>query len=58
MLYANGNLQRYQTDSTPWQNYVLYGAGGGMSFSFDGPAVQERAALEHQPVCQRAVVGL
>ncbi|MGQ3301430.1 tetratricopeptide repeat protein [Reyranella sp.] len=37
MLYANGNLQRYQTDSTPWQNYTLYGAGGGMSFSFADP---------------------
>ena len=37
MLYANGNLQRYQTDSTPWQNYTLYGAGGGMSFSFTDP---------------------
>ncbi len=37
MLYANGNLQRYQTDSTPWQNYMLYGAGGGMSFSFTDP---------------------
>ncbi len=37
MLYANGNLQRYQTDSTPWQNYMLYGVGGGMSFSFTDP---------------------
>ncbi len=37
MLYANGNLQRYQTDSTPWQNYMLYGIGGGMSFSFTDP---------------------
>lgn len=37
MLYANGNLQRYQTDSTPWQNYTLYGTGGGMSFSFTDP---------------------
>ncbi len=37
MLYANGNLQRYQTDSTPWQNYTLYGTGAGMSFAFKDP---------------------
>jgi hypothetical protein len=34
---ATSYLQRYQTDSTPWQNYTLYGAGGGMAFSFADP---------------------
>jgi len=37
-LFTNGNVQRYLTDSTPWQNYQLLGAGGGMQFRFTDPA--------------------
>lgn len=36
-LFANGNLQRYQTDNTPWQNYLVAGVGGSMQFRFPDP---------------------
>jgi len=36
-VFSNGALQRYQTNSTPWQNYQLYGVGGGMQFRFADP---------------------
>ena len=37
VLFANGATQRYVTDTTPWQNYALWGFGGGMSFRFSDP---------------------
>ena len=36
-FYGFGNAQRYQTQQTPSQNYVLGGIGGGMSFRFADP---------------------
>jgi tetratricopeptide (TPR) repeat protein len=36
-VFANGAVQRYQTDNAPWQNYQLYGVGGGMQFRFVDP---------------------
>ncbi|MFZ5782110.1 MAG: tetratricopeptide repeat protein [Pseudomonadota bacterium] len=36
-VFSNGAIQRYQTNSTPWQNYQLYGVGGGMQFRFVDP---------------------
>ena len=36
-LYANGTAQRYETDQTPAQSYVLAGMGGGMIFRFADP---------------------
>jgi hypothetical protein len=37
MLFANGATQRFETDQTPWQNYQLWGIGGGMAFRFVDP---------------------
>jgi len=37
VLFANGAAQRFETDQTPWQNYQLWGVGGGMSFRFVDP---------------------
>ena len=37
MLFANGATQRFETDQTPWQNYQLWGLGGGMAFRFPDP---------------------
>ena len=37
MLFANGATQRFETDQTPWQNYQLWGIGGGMAFRFADP---------------------
>ena len=36
-LFGNANIQRYLTDSTPWQNYEVVGTGGGMQFRFADP---------------------
>ncbi len=36
-LYAIANGQLYQTQQTPWQNYTLWGVGGGMAFRFADP---------------------
>jgi tetratricopeptide (TPR) repeat protein len=36
-LLAIGNVQRYQTAQTVWQNYTLLGVGGGLSFNFADP---------------------
>ncbi|HEY6979627.1 tetratricopeptide repeat protein [Reyranella sp.] len=36
-LYGNGSWQQYETASTPWQNYTLWGVGGGMVFRFTDP---------------------
>ena len=36
-IFGNANIQRYETDSTPWQNYVVAGAGGSLQFRFDDP---------------------
>lgn len=36
-LYGFGNLQRYETQTTPSQNYSLAGLGGGMAFRFADP---------------------
>ncbi len=36
-IYALGNAQRYQTQQTISQNYVVAGAGGGMAFRFADP---------------------
>lgn len=36
-LLALGNAQRYQTQNTVWQNYTLWGAGGGLVFNFADP---------------------
>lgn len=36
-LFGNANIQRYLTDSTPWQNYEVVGTGGGLQFRFADP---------------------
>jgi len=36
-LIAIGNAQRYQTQHTVWQNYTLWGVGGGLVFNFADP---------------------
>jgi len=36
-LYGFGNIQRYQTQQTVSQNYVVAGVGGGMVFQFADP---------------------
>jgi hypothetical protein len=36
-LFASGTAQRFQTRQTPWQNYQLWGVGGGFSFRFTDP---------------------
>jgi len=36
-VFALGNAQRFETGQTPWQNYQLWGVGGGMSFRFTDP---------------------
>ncbi len=36
-IFGNANIQRYETDSTPWQNYVVAGTGGSLQFRFDDP---------------------
>jgi tetratricopeptide (TPR) repeat protein len=39
-IFALGNFQRFETAQTPWQNYTLWGAGGGLSFRFPDPALK------------------
>jgi hypothetical protein len=41
-LFANGNIQRFETDNTPWQNYQLTGVGGGMQFRFSDPLFKSK----------------
>lgn len=36
-LFAVANAQRYQTQQTPQQNYMLWGAGAGFAFRFADP---------------------
>ncbi len=36
-LFAVANAQRYQTQQTPQQNYMLLGTGGGFAFRFADP---------------------
>ena len=36
-LFAVGNAQRYQTQQTPSQNYMLLGVGAGFAFRFADP---------------------
>ncbi len=36
-IYGFGNLQRYQTQQTVSQNYLLAGVGGGLAFRFIDP---------------------
>jgi tetratricopeptide (TPR) repeat protein len=36
-LFFNGSAQRYQTDQTVWQDYTLWGFGGGVSYRFVDP---------------------
>ena len=37
LLFGNAQTQRFETDQTPWQNYQLWGVGGGMAFQFVDP---------------------
>jgi hypothetical protein len=39
-LFATGVASRYLTDLAPQQSYMLYSAGGGMSFRFTDPALK------------------
>jgi len=39
-LFASGSAQRYQTEQAPWQSYMLWGIGGGMSFRFPDPVLR------------------
>jgi hypothetical protein len=39
-LFASGSAQRYQTEQAPWQSYMLWGVGGGMSFRFPDPVLK------------------
>jgi hypothetical protein len=41
-VFLSGNLQRYQTQKAPWQNYTLEGLGGGFVFSFTDPILRSR----------------
>jgi tetratricopeptide (TPR) repeat protein len=36
-IFATANAQRFQTGQTPWQNYQLWGVGGGVSYRFGDP---------------------
>jgi tetratricopeptide (TPR) repeat protein len=36
-VFFNGSGQRYQTEQTIWQNYTLWGVGGGISLRFADP---------------------
>ncbi len=36
-LYSNTTVQRYETEQTPSQSYMLAGLGGGMVFRFADP---------------------
>jgi hypothetical protein len=36
-VFALGNAQRYETQQTIWQNYTLFGVGGGLAFRFEDP---------------------
>ena len=36
-IFGNANIQRYMTDSTPWQNYQVVGTGGSLQFRFADP---------------------
>jgi hypothetical protein len=42
-LYGNGSAQRFETEQTPAQSYMLWGLGGGMAFRFADPFL--KAAL-------------
>lgn len=33
-IFANGNIQRYMTDNSPFYSYLVAGVGGGMQFRF------------------------
>lgn len=39
-LYSSGTLQRYETEQTPAQSYILAGLGGGMVFRFADPVLK------------------
>lgn len=43
-IIANGNIQRYQADTAPWQSYLLAGVGGGMQFRFPDPLFKSELA--------------
>ena len=36
-LFATGSASRYETDIALWQNYEMWGIGGGMAFVFPDP---------------------
>jgi hypothetical protein len=40
MVFATGNLQRFEADLTASQSYWLYGVGGGFSFRFPDPVLK------------------
>ena len=42
-VFAIGSAQRYETEQTPWQNYQLWGVGGGLRLPLRRPGVQDRA---------------
>lgn len=39
-LFANGNAQRFQAETTLWQSYQLFGAGGGFAFRLPDPVLK------------------
>jgi Tetratricopeptide repeat len=39
-LFANGNAQRFEADTTLWQSYQLFGAGGGFAFRLPDPVLK------------------
>ncbi len=39
-MFATGSATRFQTDQTVWQNYQLWGAGGGLQVRFDDPVLK------------------
>ncbi len=39
-LFGSGTAQRFQTEQAPWQSYMLWGIGGGMSFRFPDPVLK------------------
>jgi len=52
------SAQRFEAEQVAWQSYQLAGIGGGFSFKFMDPFLKTRPALDHQPVGERAMVGL
>ena len=39
-LFGNGNISRFEADTTLWQSYQLFGFGGGIAFHIADPILK------------------